>query len=158
MVVEGHSHGELVCLRHQEMHRWCSGAVLENLQGSSVGYASLIASALQRRAEKKLLKRAGAGGHSQKVVKGSYGCGSKLNRRGYAGFGPCFHLPGFHFGTGFLSHSHIGPSCPLSLQKEGSLVSQKVGLPHFPQAVSPEKRPVRAVCWSIGNQWLAKCL
>ena len=23
-----------------------------------------------------------------------YGCGSKLNRRGYAGFGPCFHLPG----------------------------------------------------------------
>ena len=27
--------------------------------------------------------------------------------RGYAGFGPCFHLPGFHFGTGFLSHSHI---------------------------------------------------
>ena len=24
------------------------------------------------------------------------GCGSKLNRRGYAGFGPCFHLPGFH--------------------------------------------------------------
>ena len=24
-----------------------------------------------------------------------------------AGFGPCFHLPGFHFGTGFLSHTHI---------------------------------------------------
>ena len=36
-----------------------------------------------------------------------FGCGSKLNRRGYAGFGPCFHLPGFHFGTGFLSHSHF---------------------------------------------------
>ena len=36
-----------------------------------------------------------------------YGCGSKLNRRGYAGFGPCFHLPGFHFGTGFLSHRHM---------------------------------------------------
>ena len=35
------------------------------------------------------------------------GCGSKLNRRGYAGFGPCFHLPGFHFGTGFLSHSQV---------------------------------------------------
>ena len=33
--------------------------------------------------------------------------GSKLNRRRYAGFGPCFHLPGFHFGTGCLSHSHI---------------------------------------------------
>ena len=26
-----------------------------------------------------------------------------------AGFGPCFHLPGFHFGTGFLSHSQIKP-------------------------------------------------
>ena len=23
-----------------------------------------------------------------------YGRGSTLNRRGYAGFGPCFHLPG----------------------------------------------------------------
>ena len=23
-----------------------------------------------------------------------YGCGSKLNKRGYAGFGPCFHLQG----------------------------------------------------------------
>ena len=35
-----------------------------------------------------------------------YGCGVKSNRRGYAGFGPRFHLPGFQFGTGFLSHSH----------------------------------------------------
>ena len=35
------------------------------------------------------------------------GCGSKLNSRGYAGVGPCFHLPGFHFGTGFWSHSQI---------------------------------------------------
>ena len=24
-----------------------------------------------------------------------------------AGFGPCFHLPGFHFGTGFLSHGQL---------------------------------------------------
>ena len=40
-------------------------------------------------------------------VPSTCGCGSKLNRRGYAGFGPCFHLPGFHFGTGFLSHSHM---------------------------------------------------
>ena len=36
-----------------------------------------------------------------------FGCGSKINRRGYAGFGPCFHLPGFHFGAGFLSHGHL---------------------------------------------------
>ena len=33
-----------------------------------------------------------------------FGCGSKLNRRVYAGF---LHLPGFHFGTGLLSHSHL---------------------------------------------------
>ena len=31
------------------------------------------------------------------------GCGSKLNSRAYAGFGPCFHLPGFHFVTGLLN-------------------------------------------------------
>ena len=29
-----------------------------------------------------------------------------------AGFGPCFHLPGFHFGTGFLSHSQLQTSSP----------------------------------------------
>ena len=38
------------------------------------------------------------------------GFGSKSNRRGYAGFGPCFHLPGFHFGTGCLSNSQMGVS------------------------------------------------
>ena len=33
-----------------------------------------------------------------------FGCGSNTP----GGFGPCFHLPiGFHFGTGFLSHSHL---------------------------------------------------
>ena len=32
----------------------------------------------------------------------------KMNQEGQtAGSGPCFHLPGFHFGTGFLSHSHM---------------------------------------------------
>ena len=35
------------------------------------------------------------------------GCGSKLARRGYAGFGPCFHLPGFHFGTGLVSRGQL---------------------------------------------------
>ena len=41
----------------------------------------------------------------------SNGCGSKLNRRGYAGFGPCFHLQGFHFGTFFVSHSQMALAC-----------------------------------------------
>ena len=40
-----------------------------------------------------------------------HGCGSQLNRRSYAGCGPCFHLPGFHFGTGFFSHSHVFSRC-----------------------------------------------
>ena len=30
-----------------------------------------------------------------------------FHRRGYTGVGPCFHLSGFHFGTGLLSHSHM---------------------------------------------------
>ena len=34
----------------------------------------------------------------------------KIKQEGYAGVGPCFHLPGFHFGTVFLSHSHLDKS------------------------------------------------
>ena len=35
-----------------------------------------------------------------------YGCGSKLSHQGTAGFSLWFHLPGFHFGYLFLTHSH----------------------------------------------------
>ena len=48
-----------------------------------------------------LVKRLNSPKHANKWV-----C-SKLNRRGYTGFGLCFHLPGFHFGTSFLSHSQM---------------------------------------------------
>ena len=34
-----------------------------------------------------------------------FGYGSKLSHQGTAGFGPCFHLPGFHFGYLFLNHN-----------------------------------------------------
>ena len=35
----------------------------------------------------------------------------KIKQEGQtAGLGPCFHSPGFHFGTGFLSHSHVSCS------------------------------------------------
>ena len=54
------------------------------------------------------------------LVPPAIGCGSKLNRRGYAGFGPCFHLPGIHFGTGFLSHSQLVPFSPGSFFAERS--------------------------------------
>ena len=44
--------------------------------------------------------------------------GSKLSRKGYAGFGPCFHLPGFHFGTVFfLSHSFFSFFSPSGAPK-----------------------------------------
>ena len=35
------------------------------------------------------------------------GCGSKLIHQGTAGLSPCFHLPRFHFGYLFLTHSHV---------------------------------------------------
>ena len=35
------------------------------------------------------------------------GSRSKLNHQGTAGFGHGFHLPGFHFGYPFLTHSHL---------------------------------------------------
>ena len=34
------------------------------------------------------------------------GMGQKNNPRKTAGFSPCVHLPGFHFGYLFLTHSH----------------------------------------------------
>ena len=37
----------------------------------------------------------------------SNGCGSKLNHQGTTGFGPCCHLPGFHFGYLVLTHCQI---------------------------------------------------
>ena len=37
----------------------------------------------------------------------TYGCGSKLSHQGKACFSHGFHLPGFHFGYPFLTHSHM---------------------------------------------------
>ena len=59
------------------------------------------------------------------------GCGSKLNRRGYAGFGPCFHSPGFHFGTGFLSHGQSGNFFNLQLGVVWGVESLRHLLAHF---------------------------
>ena len=40
--------------------------------------------------------------------KGAIWMGLKIKQEGQtAGFGPRFHLPGFYFGTGFSSHSHM---------------------------------------------------
>ena len=53
--------------------------------------------------DRRRLERGGGWGRGSRN-----GCGSKLKRRGYAGFGPCFHLPGQPiFGTVFLSHCQI---------------------------------------------------
>ena len=40
---------------------------------------------------------------------GGYGYGSKESHQETAGFSPSFHLPGFHLGYIFLTHSHINP-------------------------------------------------
>ena len=76
-----------------------------------------------------------------------YGCVSKLSRRGYAGFGPCFHLPGVPFGTGFLSHSHISSAlasfsrCQEGLRRPGRAGSQ----PHASLgAQNPDHSPALA--------------
>ena len=45
------------------------------------------------------------------------GCGSKLNHQGTAGCSPSFHLPGFHFGYIFLTHSQLVACCNLWLAR-----------------------------------------
>ena len=35
------------------------------------------------------------------------GMGQNKSHQGTAGFGPCLHLPGFHFGYLFLTHSQM---------------------------------------------------
>ena len=47
----------------------------------------------------------------RRFVGRAYGYGSKLHHQGTAGFGPCFHLPGFHFGNLFLTHSPVEKGC-----------------------------------------------
>ena len=38
------------------------------------------------------------------------GYGSKLNHKKTAGFSPCFHLLGFHWGYPFLTHTQMEPN------------------------------------------------
>ena len=59
------------------------------------------------------------------------GYGSKLNHQGTAGFSPCFHLPGFHFGYIFLTHSQV------TNKKDVMRVSQGIGTAGF---VAPGQR------------------
>ena len=71
------------------------------------------------------------------------GRGSKLNRRGYAGFGPCFHLPGFQFGTGFLSHIQISLSwhrCYFDNGESEHMISSMC-LKHLPKMGWERARP-----------------
>ena len=70
------------------------------------------------------------------------GCGSKLKSLGYAGFGPCFHLPGFRFGTGLLSHSHTHVVC----------VCVCVCFFWFPGARGGDVWLGMSIIWSLGHQ------
>ena len=55
-------------------------------------------------AEMKLLIRRRFGLETKSLSFCDMGYGSKSNHQGTAGFSPCFHLPGFHFGHTFLSN------------------------------------------------------
>ena len=64
------------------------------------------------------------------VLKGLYGCGSKLSHQGTAGFGLWFHLPGSVLGPfSFLTHSPIttGHVFILSRGLNQMAVAQKTG-------------------------------
>ena len=52
------------------------------------------------------------------------GCGSKSNRSGYAGFGPCFHLPGFHFGNVLFEPQPCAVEPPLDGAQWGMFFTQ----------------------------------
>ena len=68
---------------------------------------------------------------------GPSGYGSKLNHQGIAGFGPCTHLPGCHFGYPFLTHTHLLPGVPEPVRSVArSLPRPGAGL----EDVSPEAR------------------
>ena len=60
----------------------------------------------------------------------------KINQEGQtAGFGSCFHLPGFHFGTGFLSHSHIMFFHAVSTQDALPFEKQLLKFPIVPRII-----------------------
>ena len=67
-----------------------------------------------RRNKRSTLKAGGC--VFQEGWQGGSGCGSKLNRRGYAGCGPCFHLRVPFWNSGFLSH-RIDPDSALLLHE-----------------------------------------
>ena len=73
------------------------------------------------------------------------GCGSRCTS--YASFGPCFHLPGFHVGTGFLSHSHVF-ICRGSPSKWTASKAEAVGLFQRP---TPFQQPTAGAAASTGG-------
>ena len=61
------------------------------------------------------------------------------------GFRPWFHLPGFHFGTGFLSHSHLLPHSSVSKPR-----THKSGQ-HIPCVVSLKGRGLSTKTRGLSN-------
>ena len=67
----------------------------------------------------------------------------KIQEGQTAGFGPCFHLPGFHFATGFLSHSHLSSSMS---PKRRSLWHPQKDLRIGELAMPPNRRARKKAC------------
>ena len=59
----------------------------------------------------------------------------KIKQEGLRRFGPCFHLPGFHFGTGLLSHSQF--SCDSNPCKGALMISVQLANGTSPKEIPP---------------------
>ena len=83
----------------------------------------------------------------------SYGCGSKLNRRGYAGFGPCFHLPG----QAILEFLFFEPQPYVCFIQRRPLKKLALKRPqHSPREVTSSWMPNSLCALSFSSSWIPK--
>ena len=87
-----------------------------------------------------------------------FGYGSKLNHQGTAGFSPCFHLPGFHFGYIFLTHGYLAEcevgSCPRDAGRTYLSWDQWVATGEFRHATG---MGARGQAWQPQGPWHCCC-
>ena len=68
-----------------------------------------------------------------------------------AGFGPCFHLPGFHFGTGFLSHSQMACLVVIPYLTRQKVSESTCDYPSYLLMAEPHALVLRICSWRVGN-------
>ena len=77
------------------------------LRHTEVGTTLMPATSGDVTASSAFRHRQGISAQRHSKIWGTSGYGSKLIHQGTADFSPCFHLPGFHFGYLFLTHSQV---------------------------------------------------